>query len=326
MSFRVNARHFSITYPQCPLEKQTALDLLLLKYPTSSIEYLLAQEKHQDGSLHLHLYLKFERKKNIKDPRAFDLSKDGTTYHPNVQACREPANWIKYLQKEDESPLTNISKEDLAGDIWAAVVAEKDPDVAEDLIARKDPKRLVNNWNNISNYLSAKRQKLNEPPPWKPTYPLESFVIPHHVTVWKNQIGRGLDRCWLLFLIGPPSIGKTQLMRSLGPHIYVRGFWALDPFLTSSTAQYVILDDVLLNKDLLLPSRAILLGMEGGCWLTDKYKKKVFVDTKGKPCCIISNDYKLVEEMRQLSAWAQQFKVCDVSENLFLENTEQDSE
>lgn len=314
--FRINAKHFSLTYPKCPLSKENVLSQLQLLFQNGFIRYCLAQEKHQDGSLHLHGYLEFVTKKNIKNPRAFDVVENGTTYHPNVQACKDRANWFAYLQKEDSSPLTNISPEDLV-DIWTAVVAEKDPDVALNLIAKKEPKRLINNWNNINNYLEAKRRKLNEPKAYSPSFTLQSFIVPPLVQRWVSQIGRGLDRCWLLFLIGPPNIGKTQLMRSFGPHIYVRGFWALEPFLSSSNAQYVILDDVLLNQELLLPSRPILLGMEGGTYLTDKYTKKIFIDTGGKPCVIISNSSDLHLKMSQSPEWTKQFHVCDVTSELF---------
>lgn len=318
--FRVNAKHFSLTYPRCDIPRDVALTLLRRTNHSDFSHFFIAQEHHTDNGLHLHIYLQFDHKKNITLQTAFDLTYKDLIYHPNIQATKNRQKWLGYLAKEDKDALTNISKDSI-GDLWAAVVQEEDPDVAIKLIAEKDPKKLVNNWNNINNYVRAtKKPKLEE---WKPKFPLDQFNIPELVDRWKWQIGRQLDRTWLLFLVGPPDLGKTALMRSIGPHIYVRGYWALEPFLQSSGAQFVILDDVLLNVELLLPSRAILLGMEGGCWLTDKYHKKTFIDTSGLPCCIISNSDDLAQKMKQIPAWDKQFHVCYVDKKLFNEEEDQ---
>lgn len=319
MAFRANAKSFSITYPRCDIPRDICLSLLRKTKHADFSFYFISQEHHKDTGLHLHVYLQYDTKKNITDQRAFDLTYKDLIHHPNFSPTKNRKQWLAYLKKEDATPLTNIS-EDSIGDLWAAVVEQEDPDKAIALIAEKDPKKLVNNWNNISNYIRAtKRQRVE---PWKPSYALESFNVPELVDRWKWQIGRQLDRCWLLFLIGPPQLGKTALMRSIGPHVYVRGYWSLEPFLQLSGKQYVILDDVLLNAELLLPSRAILLAMEGGCYLTDKYQKKTFVDTMGLPCCIIANDDQLAVKMSQLPAWKNQFHVCDVNEKLFIEDQE----
>ena len=51
MGFRLAARHFFLTYPQCPIPQDTALDQLKEK---GTIEnYIVAQEDHQDGHKHI---------------------------------------------------------------------------------------------------------------------------------------------------------------------------------------------------------------------------------------------------------------------------------
>lgn len=45
----------------------------------------------------------------------FDISdKDyGKTYHPNLQVARKPNDVVQYVLKEDDSPLTNITPEEM---------------------------------------------------------------------------------------------------------------------------------------------------------------------------------------------------------------------
>jgi len=43
-------------------------------------DYIIAQEKHEDGNLHIHAWMKLDRKVNIGDPAIFDIS----GYHPNM--------------------------------------------------------------------------------------------------------------------------------------------------------------------------------------------------------------------------------------------------
>jgi len=95
MSFRVASKEFSLTYPQCNLEKQTLLDKLKLE---KNITYIcISKELHQDGNPHLHVHIQFSKRKDIKNPKYFDFQ----GYHCNVQATKDSAAWNKYI-KEDQ--------------------------------------------------------------------------------------------------------------------------------------------------------------------------------------------------------------------------------
>lgn len=97
--FRVTAKTFSVTWPQCELEMETALDQLGKHYPDLAF-IAISQEKHQDGNSHLHGLLHFKKKKNIKNIKAFDLQDETTNYHPNIQATKDISSWYEYLIKE----------------------------------------------------------------------------------------------------------------------------------------------------------------------------------------------------------------------------------
>lgn len=97
--FRLTGGTIFLTYPKCGLTKERALELLQEKVASKErtlIEYLVAQEKHKDGSDHLHAYLKMDQGWNNKDQNFWDLE----NHHGNYQGCRSSAAVKKYCLKE----------------------------------------------------------------------------------------------------------------------------------------------------------------------------------------------------------------------------------
>jgi len=108
--FRVDAKSFCLTYSN-PAQQQQAL---------GSDEYTLSHEKfhsalwdrlselgkvpayyatcvelHESGELHFHAGINFDKRWNLRDPRALDI--DGI--HPNIQGARDFRKWVAYLKK-----------------------------------------------------------------------------------------------------------------------------------------------------------------------------------------------------------------------------------
>lgn len=46
------------------------------------MEYVVAEEKHEDGSPHLHAFIKYDKKDTWKEDK-WDLTQDGVLYHGN---------------------------------------------------------------------------------------------------------------------------------------------------------------------------------------------------------------------------------------------------
>lgn len=105
-SFRINAKSFFITYPQCPKTKEEVKAFLESKAPLSY--YLIGQELHQDGNPHIHAVVTYKRKLNVKSSRFFDLDE----YHGNVQPARNMQALKVYITKEDPEPLTSDNSSD----------------------------------------------------------------------------------------------------------------------------------------------------------------------------------------------------------------------
>jgi hypothetical protein len=101
MTFRVNAKHFSITWPQYSCEKQELWEFINSKYKIK--RSIICEEFHQDNHFHMHMYAEFEKKINITNDKVFDYPGHGVNKngHPNIQATSNITGWIIYLRKSD---------------------------------------------------------------------------------------------------------------------------------------------------------------------------------------------------------------------------------
>lgn len=101
---QIQAKGWFLTYPQCSLEKETALREL--ETHGSIVEYVIAQEDHKDGAKHLHAFVKYERKVTL-NPTKFDIG----DYHGNYQVakcwkaveryCKKGGNFISSINVDN---------------------------------------------------------------------------------------------------------------------------------------------------------------------------------------------------------------------------------
>lgn len=106
--FRVNAKRFFVTYPQCDITPAN----LLGHFKTLGLvtRYVIGQEEHKDGGKHLHAVVEYAQKMNIKDSRFFDMN----GFHPNFQGvknwsqssayCKKDGNYIEEVSFDDSTP------------------------------------------------------------------------------------------------------------------------------------------------------------------------------------------------------------------------------
>lgn len=101
--FRIDAKSFFLTYPQCDMPRDTAAQCIKDKLgPKDVVEYMcVAREKHEDGHFHLHALVMLTKKKSVRNPFFWDLS---ILYHGNYQAARSSDEVRKYITKEDSEP------------------------------------------------------------------------------------------------------------------------------------------------------------------------------------------------------------------------------
>lgn len=98
-NFRLNAKHIFLTYPRYSTDKQALFNYINNKYEIKRA--VIAEETHEDGTKHMHAYVEFARKVDIRNWNTFDYE----DHHCNLQAARKPDACINYCQKEDLNPL-----------------------------------------------------------------------------------------------------------------------------------------------------------------------------------------------------------------------------
>lgn len=97
---RIYAKGWFCTWPKCPIGKNAALEELNEKYVLS--EYVICEEEHKDGELHLHAFLKLNKRVYFK-PNMFDIQ----GYHGEYQVAKSWRAVIKYVKK-DGNYISNI--------------------------------------------------------------------------------------------------------------------------------------------------------------------------------------------------------------------------
>lgn len=95
MSFRIQAKNFSITCPQSSINAEELME----HWKTFQPEYVLqAKELHEDGGIHYHVLLMLPRAKNLKDPKFFDYGGE----HFNIQSTKNLSAWKQYIEKDGD--------------------------------------------------------------------------------------------------------------------------------------------------------------------------------------------------------------------------------
>lgn len=97
--FRINALGFYLTYPKCSLTPEEALNGLreiCLKKKRTIKEYLISTEKHQDGTDHIHAWIKVNKSLHVRSPTLFDLA----SHHGNYQGAKSSSRVKKYCAKD----------------------------------------------------------------------------------------------------------------------------------------------------------------------------------------------------------------------------------
>lgn len=284
-AFRTNSMQLFITFPMCAIPKEGMLDHLTdLCFQSGWIilEYLIAEEEHESGEPHLHVYLKFSSKINLKDSTIFDFGKPGEEhyYHPNIQGCRSPSKVISYITKGDNW-ISNFHQ----CDVWSRILK---PDVtvpdAVALVVAEKPREWCLNGDRIERNLRRVKPKRE----FVPKYATESFSnVPGAARDWVRDVlmTPTEERSKCLILIGPSMMGKTQWARSLvQPHMFFRSGVNLSSW--QDSAQLLIIDDIPWK---FLPYKKALLTKMGEQTVTGKYKPQTDINVT-MPAIVLMNE------------------------------------
>lgn len=112
MSFRINAKHFALTYSNVEQQGWVEFTKEVLAEHLLSLggEYVLvSKEMHADGSCHFHALVSYKRRKDVRNANFFDFN----NVHPNVQSCRTVPAWSTYIKKDGDFIEQGVAKDDV---------------------------------------------------------------------------------------------------------------------------------------------------------------------------------------------------------------------
>lgn len=236
-----------MTFPKvCGTLSELLLEVLKLTPPPRVC--IICREKHADGTKHLHYYLEFNKKLDIKNPRYFDtlipIEIDGKAHHGNISTVRNVGATLQYITKDGDYELYGITETELKIIVQglnyklADVVARIIHDPSIDEIALEFPQKYVLHHNGLTKLCNIVRKRnATHIVPYKwPTGIGNDIALLHEhapqkifirLMKWLHDNFGDLSvlkprKSTQLFICGPTGIGKTRLLCWLNAHW--RGF------------------------------------------------------------------------------------------------------
>nr|AFV52593.1 Rep [Tomato leaf deformation virus] len=323
--FKISAKNYFLTYPQCNLTKEEALSQLQnLQTPTNKKYIKIARELHEDGQHHLHVLLQFQGKFQCTNNRFFDLVSPTRSahFHPNIQGAKSSSDVNSYVDKDGDTLQWGEFQVDgrsarggcqTANDAAAEALNAETKEAALQIIREKLPEKYLFQFHNLNSNLDKIFTKA--PEPWVPPFPISSFTnVPEEMQEWADDyFGRGAaarpERPISIIIEGCSRTGKTMWARSLGPHNYLSGHLDFNSKVYSNGAEYNVIDDVS-PQYLKMKHWKELIGAQKDWQSNCKYGKPIQIKG-GIPSIVLCNpgeghsykDFLDKEENAALRAW-----------------------
>lgn len=220
-NFRLDARQLFLTYPQCALSKEDALEQLKSRFPKWTF-ICVSRELHQDGNPHLHAFVELSQRTSFYDARFADLGQA----HGKYERAIDPAAALAYVKKDKDFVNTGAEPTFDVKEKVTDVVASRILD-GEDLstLVREQtcPGTMMMNLKKMMDYenfvrsLSAPKEALKEFV-WtiSPVIrPVQEWIKKNLIIGCSGQVPTRKLRQKQLFLWGPPKMGKSTLIEIL---------------------------------------------------------------------------------------------------------------
>lgn len=184
MTFRLQAKSFLLTYPKCNLTcEELKNGLLALNLDIDAM--LIGREHHEDGDLHLHVYLRLSTRLTSRNSRYFDIG----GHHPNISAgIRNHKQAWAYVGKEGFETLTypEGASPDVKENKWMAVIESATPEDFDTAVIEASARDYVINFERIETY---KRHKFsNKHDPYVPRFTEFDLTQNPDLTSFKDQM------------------------------------------------------------------------------------------------------------------------------------------
>lgn len=134
--FRAEGKNWFLTFPQCGTLKEKVVERITSKEDLKVSCVIVGQEKHVDGSPHLHIIVCLESKLSTRRADYWDFV---CKKHGNYEVIRSPKKAYAYVTKEDKDPT-------IFGDIpkiFLDAKSSKSQDAAKMLMSGSTVKKVI---------------------------------------------------------------------------------------------------------------------------------------------------------------------------------------
>nr|WPR18792.1 MAG: hypothetical protein [Crogonang virus 111] len=232
--FRIDAKGWFLTYPQCSLHKEEVLATLKMLRPGLK-QVLVSSELHSDGHPHLHCYLYYETKWSCRNEKYFDIQ----GFHPNIQAAKSLKAVELYIKKDGDFIQEGMDyKHELqARQSHQAVLGKRFLDGEDTLTILESTPELFFQLDKIERCVAILKGLK------KPTLPRCTGFIPNTITT-EPLIVSDIKQRHYWFWSELPNKGKTTFLSSIQASFPSLWYDKAQKFQTASpTAQFVLLDE-----------------------------------------------------------------------------------
>lgn len=307
------------------MTKEQAVENLVRLFPPLEW-YIVCQEKHKDGSLHLHLALSFQEQFSSRDMKVFDKI---CGQHGNYQVMRNVRNAVAYVTKEGDflchgiDPNAILQKKSGKFDEIAKQIMEGKTFKE---IAYENPGFVMHHKRKIEEYqMWCKRHREEEKKEWVKisTEDIQDLNTPEEMSIacWLNlNIREPREfRQAQLYIHGPPKMGKSTLCQKLDQFLKIYYVPRDEDFYDEyedGVYDMIVFDEFTNTKKMqfmnqMLDGQTFYLRKKGGQIL----KKQ------NLPVMILSNfsleqNYKKLEEKGMLEPLRSRLKIVEVKEQI----------
>jgi hypothetical protein len=229
--FRLMGRKFLLTWPQCEAYPEEVLPLIEDHFGSDLTYAVVAREKHQDGSPHLHAFVKLNTKHQVRGKSCFDHF---TGTHGNYQVAKSEVSSMRYVCKDGDYEAVGVdptvflqAANEKSGTKLALVVQDIKAGKTLAELNEQYPtvvfmhKRKIEEYMNFLDLLKLQAAIL----PWPLLNPLVDMEFGHNRAIgyWlvlniKTDRALGEKQLWLT---GPTACGKTTLIVNLAKYLRI---------------------------------------------------------------------------------------------------------
>lgn len=315
--FRIDGKNFILTFPQCDRKKEEAIQWIEHKFQQELKGYIVCEEAHADGTPHLHVFLSFHKRKNIRQPDYFDCIGGK---HGNYQVCRSAKNSIQYVVKAGNYIAKGVdveqTKKEKTGDKVARLIDEGKT-LAE--VKEEESGYFLMNKRKIEDYATwvecekARKSKIDWIPPKLDGLTGANLQIAEWIC--KNIRQTRSFKAPQLFITGKPNLGKTSLVEWLKKSLSVYLFPMEEEFYD----HYTDLDDLVVLDEFKGQKKITFLNeFLQGSTMSIRKKGTQGIKQKNIPVIILSNltleaCYKKANEDGRLDSLRSRLLIVEVT-------------